>query len=281
MNNSYQKQFTHLALYSLLLALSLAGTNAKAAENTPPTRASQESSDKGFSSWDIQALYSSDFHEPGINQDVGKFTSTLENSASWRWGSSYFFTDYLRSNSIEEHAVEFYGEWYPSASIAKIFDIDREKCFLKDVLITMGVNAGSKSTGATPLVYLPGVTLDFKIPGFQFFSVGTYAYLDHGRINGQGNGCNASSYQITPSWSVPFEIDIMRFRFDGFVDFIGSHGECSSQVVAQPTIKLDLGNFAGKPDRLLAGVEWAYWRNKYGIKDLDQTAPQAVVMWVF
>jgi nucleoside-specific outer membrane channel protein Tsx len=250
-------------------------------QQAPPERAEQAPSPQGFSTWDVQLLYGSRFREPGVDQDVPKWTVTLENSSAWSWGSSYFFIDYLRSDSADQNATEFYGEWYPSASIGRMSGRDLSLGPLRDVSITMGFNAGSKSTGASPLVFLPGLTFDFKIPGFQFFSLGTFAYIDRGRFDGQDNGCNATTYQITPSWSLPFALGPARFRFDGFIDFIGSHGQCASQIVSQPTIKIDLGSFGGKPDRLFAGVEWAYWRNKYGISGFNQTAPQAVLMWVF
>ncbi len=248
----------------------------------PPERADQKSSSAdGFSTWDIQWLYGSAFHEPGSQQNVGKWTVTLENSAAWRWGSSYFFMDYLRSDAADQNAAEFYGEWYPSASIGKILGIDFCLRPVKDVLFTMGFNAGAKSTGASPLVYLPGLTFDLQIPAFQFFSLGIYAYIERGRINGQDNGSNKSSYQITPSWSLPFTVGAARFRFDGFLDYIGSHGQSAYQIVSQPTIKLDLGHFWHKPDRLFAGIEWAYWRNKYGISGLRQSTAQVVLMWIF
>jgi len=250
-------------------------------QQPPPERADQAAAAQGFSSWDIQLLYGSNFREPGIDQDVAKWTATLENSSAWSWGSSFFFIDYVRSDSADQNATEFYGEWYPSASIGKMSKQDLSLGPLRDVLVTMGINAGSKNTGASPLVYLPGFTFALDIPGFQFFSIGTYAYIDRGRFDGQDNGCNATTYQITPSWSLPFEIGSVRLRFDGFIDFIGSHGQCVSQVLAQPTLKIDLGSFGGKPDRLYGGVEWAYWRNKFGISGLNQTAPQAVLMWVF
>lgn len=277
-------QLHRITLRALLLVLSFA-SNAfaeKATETVPPARAAQQVSSEGFSTWDLQFLYGTTFHEPGFNENIAKKTVTLENSAGWKWGSSYFFVDYLRSDAVEEHATEFYGEWYPSASIGKI--TGKEFCLgpLKDVLITMGFNAGSKNTGASSFVYLPGITIDLKLPAFQFFSIGTYAYIDEGRFEGESNGCHATTYQITPSWSLPFKIGFALFRFDGFIDFIGHHGECSSQIVAQPTIKLDLGGSLGKkPNKLFAGLEWGYWKNKYGISKLDQTAPQVVVMWVF
>jgi nucleoside-specific outer membrane channel protein Tsx len=276
-------QLRHIGLKSLIVALALV-TNAFAEEAAPPPpeRANQGASRQLFSTSDIQFLYGSSFHEPGVEDNVTKRTFTLENSSGWTWGSSYFFIDYLRSDAADDHATEFYGEWYPSLSIGKVA-CQKFKCPLKDVLLTMGFNAGTKSTGASPLVFLPGVTLDFKLPLFQFFSLGIYAYIDRGRINGLDNGSNDTTYQITPSWSLPFGTGRWRFRFDGFIDFIGEHGESASQIVSQPTIKLDLGNLlkSSRPDRLFAGVEWGYWRNKYGIEDLHQSAPQAVVMWVF
>jgi nucleoside-specific outer membrane channel protein Tsx len=268
----------------VLLCLSFAAQSAFAAEDeaAPPERANQQASFKPFTSTDIQGLYGTAFREPGVNGGVDKRTLTVENSAAWSWGSSYFFLDYLRANSADQNSSEFYGEWYPSASVSRITGRDfSARPILKDVLITMGINAGSKDTGAAPLVLLPGLTFDLKIPGFQFFSLGAYAYMDKGRMNGVGNGCNSTTYQITPSWSLPFNIGSASFRFDGFVDYIGSHGQCAHQIVSQPTIKLDVGKMGGKPNRLFAGLEWGLWRNKYGISGLNQTATQGVVMWVF
>ncbi len=275
-------QMHRIAKIVLLVAFSWTTQSALAEEAAPPERANQEVSSKGFSSWDIQGLYGSTFKEPGVHENIAKGTVTLENSAAWSWGSSYFFIDYLKSSDADQNAAEFYGEWYPSASVSKITGYDFEQRYLlKDVLITMGVNAGSKTTGAGPLVFLPGLTFDLKFPAFQFFSIGAYAYIDKGRVNGQGNGCNTTTYQITPSWSLPFSYGRANFRFDGFIDYIGSHGQCEYQIVSQPTLKLDIGNFRGKPDRLFAGVEWSYWRNKYGISNFNQSTPQAVLMWVF
>ncbi|MGH8493158.1 MAG: hypothetical protein ACRERR_08660 [Moraxellaceae bacterium] len=258
--------------------MSLAGASALGQQ---AESANQAQVPTGFSSWDIQVLYGSEFHEPGVSQDVSKRTVTLENSSAWAWGSSYFFGDLLKSDSADQNATDFYAEWYPSASIGKMADKDISLGPLRDVSLTLGINAGTKSTGAAPLVVLPGLTFDLNIPGFQFFSLGAYAYIDQGRFNGQDNGCNETSYQVTPSWSLPFAIGQAQFRFDGFIDFIGSHGDCANQVVSQPSIKIDMGNFVGHQGRLFGGVEWSYWHNVYGINGLDQSAPQAVLMWMF
>src|SRR4029079_6480657 len=111
--------------------------------------------------------------------------------------SSYFFMDYLRSSPNDANASEYYGEWYPSVSLNWINGKPLCLTGINDILITMGVNAGAKTTGGAPVVFLPGLTFDVKIPFFQFFPLGTYAYMDKGRVNQYGNGCNTTGFQIT------------------------------------------------------------------------------------
>jgi nucleoside-specific outer membrane channel protein Tsx len=236
---------------------------------------------KGYSNWDVQVLHGNQFREPGNPNDVAKGIVTFENSSGWSWGSSYFFVDILRSDGSDQHATEVYSEWYPSASLSKLSGNSLSAGPLRDVSVTLGLNAGTKSTGAAPLVYLPGVTFDLKFPGFKFFSVGTYAYVDRGRLGGASNGCHDTTYQVTPSWSLPFSVGAVKLSFDGFVDIIGSHGQCARQVLSQPQLKLDLGALGTGLEKLSVGIEWQYWVNKFGIDGLKENFPQVVAQWVF
>jgi nucleoside-specific outer membrane channel protein Tsx len=242
---------------------------------------SAQAQDKGFSAWDVQLLHGRKFREPGNPEDVSKSIVTFENAAGWSWGSSYFFADVLKSDGSDSHATEVYSEWYPSASLSKLSGKSLGAGVLRDVSATFGINAGTKSTGAAPLVYLPGVTFDLKLPGFAFFSLGTYAYIDRGRITGASNGCNNTTYQVTPSWALPFSVGGLKFSFDGFVDFIGEHGQCASQILSQPQLKMDVGSLASKPGDLYVGIEWQYWRSKFGISGLNESFPQALLFWKF
>jgi nucleoside-specific outer membrane channel protein Tsx len=235
----------------------------------------------GFSSWNVQLLYGTDYQEPFNPDDVAKLNATFENAAGWSWGSSYFFVDILRSDEHDAHASEVYGEWYPSASLSAMTGKDLSAGIFKNVSLTMGLNAGTKNNGADPLVFLPGVTIDLDLPGFAFFSVGTYAYIDDGRFSGEANGCHDTTYQVTPSWSLPFEIGKAKFAFGGFVDFIGEHGDCVSQVLSQVQLKVQVASFGAKPDKLWAGIEWEYWDDKFGIDGLDESFPKALVVWEF
>jgi hypothetical protein len=96
-----------LSMYRIIITVLLFGSSfiapsalAQEKNPPPPERAAQEASAKGFSTWDLQALYGRRFREPFVEDDVEKLTLTLENSSGWSWGSSYFFIDYLKSDVL-------------------------------------------------------------------------------------------------------------------------------------------------------------------------------------
>ncbi len=236
----------------------------------------------GFSDWEVQALYGGWFKEPGATSDIQKGIITVQNASAWDWGSSYFFVDFLHSFVNDSGASEAYGEWYPSLSLSALSGQKISAGPINDVSLTLGVNAGHKSSNdANPFVVLPGFTTDIKIPGFNFFTLGTYAYMDRGEVGGQSNGCHATSYQVTPSWAIPFGSGNWKFSFEGFADFIGAHAGCSFQVISQPQLRLDLGNFWNSPGWFFGGTEYQYWHNKYGIEGLDESFPQALLLVKF
>jgi len=95
----------------------------------------------GFSAWNIQGLYGTSFDEPFAPARASKATITLENSAGWSKGGSYFFTDVLYSTKNDGNAVEIYSEWYPSASIGKMRGKDISSGIFKDLNLTLGIIA--------------------------------------------------------------------------------------------------------------------------------------------
>ncbi len=236
---------------------------------------------EGFSSSNIQAKYGWNYQQPGIAEDVPKSIFTFENTSSGRWWSSYLFVDAIRSwSDADANAKEVYGEWYPSLSLRRVSGKGYSKGFLRDVSLTVGLNTGVRSTGPSPFVVLPGVTIALNVPAFAFFSVGTFAYIDRGRFQGQPSDCQATTYQITPSWSLPFSVGAAKLKLDGFVDFIGKHANCEAWILTQPRLALDLSAFWQKPGRVYVAVDWAYWHNKYGISGLTDKVLLPVVVWV-
>ena len=236
----------------------------------------------GFSASDIQVLYGWHFREPGVSEDVPKNIVTFENTSAWSWGSSYFFVDVMRSwSDADDNAKEVYGEWFPSASLRYLAGKGPSTGFIRDVSATLGLNGGVRSTGPAPFAVLPGVTFNLNVPGFAFVSLGTYAYIDLGRFQGQPTDCRGTTYQVTPAWSLPFSLGPVGFQFDGFADFIGSHANCEAMIVSQPQLKLDLSGLWDDAGRLYVGVEFAYWHNKYGISGLEDKVLQPLLVFTF
>ena len=233
-----------------------------------------------FTDWNVQLLYGTNYSEPGIDDEISKGLVTVENAAGWKWGSSYGFVEVLRSYSAaDDNATEVYGEWYPSASLRSLSGRGPGDGFVRDVSVTLALNAGTKSTGPQTLAMLPGITADLAVPGFKFFTLGVYAYIDRSKFEGEEFGARGTSFQVTPSWSVPFRVGRASFVFDGFADYIGEHGELEYQFLAQPQLKIDASPLWGREGQVFIGVEWQVWQNKYGVRGLDESVPQALILW--
>jgi len=262
---------------TIVVFLLLVGIQAAQAQQNPapPTQDTQ-----GFSFSNLQIAYGWNFREPGISEDVPKIDFTFENTAGWSWGSSYLFVDVLRSFSdADANAKEVYGEWYPSASLRKLLGRQPSTGFLRDVSATVGLASGVRSTGPAPFVLLPGATFELNVPGFAFVSVGTYAYIDRGRFEGQPTGCKATTYQVTPAWSLPFKVGGAAMSLEGFVDFIGAHADCKATILSQPQLRVDISGLWHKPGKIYLAVELDYWHNKYGIEGLRDNAWLPVFVW--
>jgi nucleoside-specific outer membrane channel protein Tsx len=230
---------------------------------------------------EIQALYGSGFHEPANPSTVAKETITLQNASGFDWGSSFAFVDYLKSNDADNHADELYGEAYLYPSLSKLTGRSFKTIGLKDVALDMGVNYGEKSNGANPRILLAGVTLNLDVPRFNFFDISFNAYLDRSEFSGQPSLTQGNGMQITPCWQLPFKIGRVSMSFEGFVDYTTGYAGNAEHTLTQPQIRADIGDLFGYPKKLYAGIEYQYWHNKFGIRGLNDEAPQALLVWKF
>jgi nucleoside-specific outer membrane channel protein Tsx len=228
----------------------------------------------------VQILYGCHFKEPAISVDVPKSIITFENTTVGGGGRSYLFIDVVRSwSAADTNAKEVYGEWYPTLSLRKISGRKPSTGFVRDVSATLGLNGGVRSTGPAPFVLLPGATFDVNVPRFTFVSVGIFAYIDRGQFQGQPSGCRGTTYQLTPSWSLPFKVGGASMSVEGFADFIGGHADCGAMVISQPQLRVDISGLWHKPGTLYLGVEWDYWHNKYGIAGLQDNVWLPLFVW--
>lgn len=233
---------------------------------------------------EVQYLYGDTFREPFNPDDVAKHTVTFQHADGHSLGRNYMFVDVLQSDRHDDHATEIYGEGYASLSLSKLTGVAWSAGILKDVNLTAGINWGYKyydDVVVNPRVYLPGITLDFNLPGFNFFNVDVLAYIDRGRYDGHDSDCRGTSWQVNPVWNLPFSLGGEKFSFEGYANFTGANGPCHASQLAQPQLRWDVGSHFGKPDKAYVGMEYHYWRNKFGIEDLDDRVPQALFVYKF
>lgn len=95
---------------------------------------------------------------------------------------------------------------------------------------------------------------------------------------------SSDDWQLTLTWGVPFSVGPALFLVDGYIDWSTAAADHKSEFQFTPQIKLDVGNFWGKPGVLYAGIEYQYWNNKYGLGDEDmdtQSSVSALVKYHF
>ncbi len=231
-----------------------------------------------WSTTEIQYLHGDGYQMPKKGSDISRSIITLSHADGWALGRNFFFMDTLISDHGEASQVNLYGEFYSYLSLSKMSGIPLAYGFFKDLNITGGVNAGenldSQYSGTRIILY--GVTVDFNLPGFKLLTVD---FLRHDVLDPVSLG---SSWQITPVWKLPFAIAGTHWSLEGFIDFIGDKGSrYAGNILAQPQIRLDIGDFWGLSNHIFAGIEYQYWYNKYGVKGLDESLPQVLLLWKF
>ncbi len=191
---------------------------------------------------------------------------TLDHASGWKFGDNFFFFDVFEPFANDTH---IYGEWHPRLSFGKMTNRNAGFGFVKDILIATELNVGEEWRA-----YLYGLGLDLDIPHFSFFALNFFIRDDMTRAD-------SSTFQISPSWNLPFTLGTARLEFRGFLDYAGAEGGGKANLLTQPQLLLDVGNFSGKPGNVLVGIEYQYWWNKYGVDGVEESVVQFMGKWVF
>lgn len=255
------------------LAISLRALALAAVLAAPAARAD-------FSTTNVQLLQGFNFHDKtlGYNTASGAMTTvTINHFSTWAYGDNFFFVDMYRGNFLDFTGqthdfdrAKAYGEWHPRLDLGKMVG------FKMPGFKTFGP-AGELNLGSGYFGYLGGVggDLDLPIPGV----VGINVYYKYDQYL-------HDTYQISPFWTLPFNVGPVPFLFTGFVDIqgwkkdgVGDNSFDGIDVLAQPELLVDvLAPFGGKPGKLYAGCEYYLHFNKtHG----DEQVPQAMLQWNF
>ncbi|MBH48117.1 MAG: ion channel protein Tsx [Halobacteriovorax sp.] len=214
-----------------------------------------------WSSTNLQFLRGSDYKLGPKERTI----MTLEHASGWKYGDNHFFFDITNPDS-KDTAV--YGEFTPSLSVAKLLGKDISKNLINDYRVVANAEFGNQIR-----TYLYGFGVSFNVKNFKFLKA-NLMIRDKPEVKG-------STYQLTIAWLLPFEIGKTRFHFTGFTDLAGKEGSKAANQLIVPQLLIDVGNYWNSADCILVGVEYQYWKNKFGAKGTTESVPQAMMKFYF
>ena len=200
-----------------------------------------------------------------VNPEIQQ-TFTFEHADGWKYGDNFLFVDNTFYNGKpDSQAGHFglYGEFTPRLSLGKISGQKFEFGPIKDVLLAMTYEFGKGNVES----YLIGPGFDLAIPGFDYFQLNFFQRHPDGTRPGN------NVWQITPVWSYTIPVRGSDILIDGYMDWVvdsdkNARGTYHANLHFNPQIKYDLGKAMSMGEKqLYVGIEYDYWKNKYGIQD--------------
>ena len=186
---------------------------------------------------------------------------TLEYVSGESWGDQFFFIDRTLSPS---DSISSYFEWSPRF---KVVDFGKES-FFQHLSIATTLESGPGFNNI-----LLGVGTNLAVPGFNYLGLNLYRAK---------NDNNDDDYQLTLNWGYPFTIGNMEFLADGFIDYSSASASSSAALLVHPQIKWNLTQLLGmKKSKLYIGIEYDYWRNKFGIPGVNERNPNLLIKFHF
>ncbi|MDT8438319.1 MAG: outer membrane protein OmpK [Wenzhouxiangellaceae bacterium] len=194
-------------------------------------------------------------------QPEWQHTGTFEHVSGWHWGDVFAFVDYTRFQGEADFFSgrrTWYGEISPRLSLGKLSGREWSAGPVRDVLVAATLEAGEGDVET----WLLGPAVDLDVPGFDFVQLNVYRRWPNG-------GRDGDTWQFTPVWSLTVPLAGSQFVFDGFIDWvINSDRSFRRNLHINPQFKYDLGQrFGWRAKRLMVGLEYSYWSNRFGIAD--------------
>lgn len=192
--------------------------------------------------------------------DSTRTVVTMEYAAGYTWGDMFSFIDRLAS----EHHQELYWELQPRFALSPWFGGKEnlhsmvEELFVATTLEVANFDDPdnlSASSGSFTNALI-GVGMSWNAPGFRYV---------HSNLYKAFNDAEADDYQLTIAWARPFSIGHQAFLYDGFIDWSSGAADHRASINWTSQLKHDLGALGGKPGAVYWGIEYVYWRNKFGI----------------
>ncbi|MEO6276543.1 outer envelope protein [Roseateles sp.] len=231
----------------------------------------------------LSACYGTKFGEPFGTNDIHKSIVDFNHVSGYSYGSNFFNVDLLLSDKKDPSspnsgsgASEVYIVYRHTLDLSKVTDSKLAFGPVRNVGLTAGFDANVKvdaGYNSRKQMLVLGPTLMMDVPGFlnvsllllkesnapynKFSSTATprYDYKTH--------------LMLTAAWGIP--LGKLPLAFEGFANYIASKGTDEFGGATGPEfnfdgqVMLDVGSATGgAPGKFKVGLEYQYWRNKFG-----------------
>ena len=215
-----------------------------------------------FETSNLQLLYSDKFDGDAFiydTQDAKKTTLTFEHFRTHSYGDLFMFVDAVDAKALDGTSFGVYTEIGPRLSLSKVLGRDLSNSFIQDIFIATQINIGKDYRA-----YLYGLGANFKVPGFNLFSVNLY--------NKNENINTDNTYQITSAYATK---SFYNIHLEGFIDIT------KRDVSTQNQLLLNVGSAFDTKENIYVGTEWLYYRYDYDGSTSGTNVFQVMIKYVF
>lgn len=248
-----------------------------------------------WSDTSLSYRYGTRFAEPFNDQDIAKHIVNLSSASGYKYGKNFFSVDFLLSNQADPSAAgadsgahEAYAVYRHTLDLGKIGGANLAWGPVRGLGLTAGFDVNSKTDAgynSKKRMLVLGPTIMFDVPGFLDVSV-----LALDESNAPYNGFTRTATpryhykthaMLTAAWGIPFNFGV-PLSFEGFANYIGTKGknEFGGDTAVETNIDMQVmydlsGAVGAAKNTLKAGLEYQYWKNKFGNSDRNNRGATA------
>lgn len=236
-----------------------------------------------WSDTSIGYRFGSKFAEPFGSNDIKKNIVNLNHASGYKYGTNFFNADLLLSDKkdpsspgSDSGASEVYIVYRHTLDLAKVTDSKFAFGPVRGMGLTAGFDANVKvdaGYNSRKQMLVLGPTFMMDVPGFLNVSVLLLKESNAPYNKFSGTGTPRYDYKthlmLTAAWSIP--LGKMPLAFEGFANYIAAKGTNEFGGPTGPEfnfdgqVMLDVGTVTGgAPGKFKVGLEYQYWRNKFG-----------------
>ena len=222
------------------------------------------------------------FAEPFGRNDIKKSIIDLNHVSGYSLGSNFFNVDYLMSDSKDpagafstNGASEVYIVYRHTLDLSKVTGTPMKFTGVNGFGLTAGFDVNAKTDAgynSKKRMFVAGPTMFVDVPGFLTVSLlmlweSNAPYNTFSKVSTPRYSYKTHP-MLTAAWGIP--IGGSGFSFEGFANFIASKGknefggDTAAETNIDAQIMYDVGALAGAKGKFKVGIEYQYWKNKFG-----------------